>query len=209
MGWLSRKQEIWVTDALGGDEHADWKVVLWKNFLEHLKDFIYTEISCLMMEDCDKKDQLVLPKIMLEMMEQIGSVLNFSTCLKSASPSLWLKCFFSWHFVLCKQSLFGPWAGLSNSICRIQTHLEKHVAPVGFKTHSLYNSEVVLELHNPSGLLLLFFWQFHFRLPEVWMSFLFGSYKNQTLHSHTQNGSVSMKILSTMGGGGTISSNFR
>lgn len=77
-----------MTDALGGDEHADWKVVLWKNFLEHLKDFIYTEISCLMMEDCDKKDQLVLPKIMLEMMEQIGSVLNFSTCLKSASPSL-------------------------------------------------------------------------------------------------------------------------
>lgn len=35
-----------------------------------------------MMEDCD--DQFVLPMIMLEMTEQIGFIVTFSTCLKSA-----------------------------------------------------------------------------------------------------------------------------
>lgn len=53
----------------------------------------------------------------LEMMALIWFVLHLK--LKVQSSSLHQKCFHSWHLVVCKQSPFGPWVGLSDSICNI------------------------------------------------------------------------------------------
>ena len=70
-----------------------------------------------------------------------------------------------------------------------------------------------MEPRNPSGLFFSFAsLQFHLKLPEALSLFsLAPGLISQIgpLPSFTQNGSVSMKILSTSGGGGTRSASLR
>lgn len=107
--------------------------------------------------------------------------IQFVTVWKVQSSPLHQKCFPSWHLVVCKQSPFGPWPGLSDSICRehniLETQTRKSILwwlhiqyMCKFITHSPFSSEAAQSLRV---FLLLSFLQIYLILPEVWVLSLF------------------------------------